>query len=133
MQIYKKIKALLQFRPANLFGVLFILTISLSSCYKQKDTLLSVVVKDANGTIVDGALVEVTAEPTASQNNLLAIDLKETTDDLGVATFNFYKYYKSGQTGVAILKVEAKKYGKYGSGIVTIEQETVTDKVIVIN
>ncbi|NBR13717.1 MAG: hypothetical protein EBU01_03945 [Crocinitomicaceae bacterium] len=133
MQIYKKIKALLQFRQANLFGALFILSISLSSCYKQKDTILTIVVKDANGTIVEGALVEVTAEPTSVVDNLLAIDLKESTNELGVASFNFNKYYKSGQTGVAILKVEAKLFGKYGSGIVTIEQETVTDKIIVIN
>ncbi|NBX80565.1 MAG: hypothetical protein EBQ94_09350 [Flavobacteriales bacterium] len=78
-------------------------------------------------------MVEVTAEPTSVVDNLLAIDLKESTNELGVASFNFNKYYKSGQTGVAILKVEAKLFGKYGSGIVTIEQETVTDKIIVIN
>ena len=49
-----------------------------------------------------------------------------------MAFFNFNDYYKSGQTGVAVLKIKVKQFGLYGEGIVTVEQEVVTETVVVV-
>ena len=108
----------------------FIIFSFLSGCYKKKDTVLQVIVRNETGGVVDGAQVRVFGEPTILQENVLNINELEYSNNLGVATFNMNKFYKSGQTGVAVLKIEAQHLGKVGSNHVTvIEEETVTQTV----
>jgi len=133
MQIYKKKIAFFQLRESIIAGSLFLIVFLLGSCYKKQDTILSVIVKKSSGEVVEGALVELKAEPTVLVDNILAINLKETTNELGIANFNFNPYYESGQTGVAVLKIKVKYFGMYGEDVVTVEQEVKTEKVVVIN
>ncbi len=123
----------LSFRKLS-FGryILFLVVILLTSCYKQKDTGLAVYVKDINGYTVEGATVHLYGEPTSTAGNLLLIDLTKTTDKNGTAYFDLNSYYKSGQTGVAVLKIDAAYMNKVGSSTITIEQETINSKDVVI-
>jgi hypothetical protein len=109
----------------------FIIFSFLSGCYKKKDTVLQVIVKNETGSVVNGAQVHVFGEPTVDEQNAMIVSEIEYTSNLGVATFTMNKFYKPGQTGVAVLKIEAQNLGKFGSNYVTvIEEETVTQTVI---
>lgn len=102
------------------FSVLF----TFNSCYKKKDTLLRVYVKNVNGQMIEGAHVEIYAEPTDTSNhNAVVVYLDDITNKSGLATFNFNFLYEAGQTGVAILKAKATYYNQTGSNIATIEEE----------
>jgi len=132
MQIYKKKIAFFQLNVSFIVGTIFLLLFLLTSCYKKQDTILAVIIKNSSGQVLEGALVELKAEPTTF-SNLVTINMEKSTDKLGVAYINFDEYYKSGQTGVAILKIKAKHFGLSGEGVVTIEQEVVTETVVVLN
>jgi hypothetical protein len=132
MQIYKKKIAYFQLNTSIIVGTAFLLLFLLSACYKKQDTILSVIVKNSNGQVLEGALVELKAEPTTF-GNIVTIDMQKSTDELGVANFNFNDYYKSGQTGVVVLKIKAKHFGLSGEGVVTVEQEVVTETTVVLN
>jgi hypothetical protein len=131
MQIYKKKIALFQLKASIINAGVFLLLFLLTACYKKQDTILAVIVKNESGQVIEGAQVELKAEPT-SFGNIVTINMEKTTDELGVAFFNFNDYYKSGQTGVAVLKIKVKQFGLYGEGIVTVEQEVVTETVVVV-
>ena len=132
MQIYKKKIALFQLKASIIKAGVFLLLFLLTACYKKQDTILSVIVKNSNGQVLEGALVELKAEPTTF-GNIAAIDMKKSTDELGEAYFNFNEFYKSGQTGVVVLKIKAKHFGLSGEGVVTVEQEVVTESTVVLN
>ena len=131
MQIYKKKIALFQLKISIIRVGGFLLLFLLTACYKKQDTILAVIVKNESGQVIEGALVEVKAEPTTF-GNIVTLNMENTTDELGVAYFNFNEYYKSGQTGVAVLKIKAKQFGLYGEGVVTVEQEVVTETIVVV-
>lgn len=131
MQIYKKKIALFQLKASIINAGVFLLLFLLTACYKKQDTILAVIVKNESGQVIEGALVELKAEPTTF-GNIVTLNMEKTTDELGVVFFNFNDYYKSGQTGVVVLKIKAKQFGLYGEGIVTVEQEVVTEKVVVV-
>jgi len=123
----------LSFKKLSLGSCIFFLFfLILPSCYKQKDTGLAVYVKDTSGNIIEGASVHLYGEPTITGGNLLLIDLTKSTDKNGTSFFNLNNYYKSGQTGVAVLKIDAAYANKVGSTTITIEQETINSKEVVI-
>jgi len=131
MQIYKKKIAFFQLKISIIKVGGFLLLFLLTACYKKQDTILAVIVKNESGQVIEGSQVELKAEPTTF-GNIVTLNMEKTTDELGVASFNFNDYYKSGQTGVAVLKIKAKQFGLYGEGIVTVEQEVVTETVVVV-
>lgn len=131
MQIYKKKIAFFQLKISIIKVGGFLLLFLLTACYKKQDTILAVIVKNESGQVIEGSQVEVKAEPTTF-GNIVTLNMEKTTDELGVASFNFNDHYKSGQTGVAVLKIKAKQFGLYGEGIVTVEQEVVTETVVVV-
>jgi len=131
MQIYKKKIAFFQLKVSIIRVGGFLLFFLLTACYKKQDTILAVIVKNESGQVIEGALVEVKAEPTTF-GNIVTLNMENTTDELGLAYFNFNEYYKSGQTGVAVLKIKAKQFGLYGEGVVTVEQEVVTETIVVV-
>ncbi len=113
--------------------ILFSLFFILNSCYKKKDTILKVYVRNSSGQLLEGADVQIYAEPTDTLNqNAPSVNLKEKTDKTGVANFNFNFLYDSGQTGVAILKLKAIYYSQTGENIVEITEETNNESFIVI-
>ena len=124
MQIYKKKWRKNPVLLLKFTFIFFILTFGLFSCYKKKDTLILVYVRDHVGAIVQGAKVEVFAEPTDTSNyNTIAVKFEEITDETGTATFNLNSIYESGQTGVAILKAKATYYSKTGQTIIQVVEE----------
>jgi hypothetical protein len=131
MQIYKKKIALFQLKISIIRVGGFLLLFLLTACYKKQDTILAVIVKNESGQVIEGAQVEVKAEPTTF-GNIVTLNMENTTDELGVAYFNFNEYYESGQTGVAVLKIKAKQFGLYGEEVVTVEQEVVTETIVVV-
>ncbi len=113
--------------------ILFSILITLNSCYKKKDTMLKVYVRNSSGQVVEGAQVKIFAEPTDTSNhNAPAVNLDEITDESGITNFNFNFLYESGQTGVAILKAKATYYGQTGESIIEIVEEMNNDCFIVI-
>jgi hypothetical protein len=124
LQIYKK--KLAKHRLQSVFVILLFIgfLMSISGCYKKQDTILQVYVRDSSGVVVEGAKVDVFAEPTTTSNNALQINMTELTDESGTATFNFNEIYKSGQTGTAIVKAKATYYSKTGQKVVQVIEET---------
>lgn len=124
MQIYKK-------KSRNNSVGLFMFTIislvfsfGLSGCYKKKDTTLRVYVLDNSGSFVNGANVEIFAEPTDTNNfNLISLDYSAISDKNGMALFNLNKHYESGQTGLAIVKVKVTYNFKIGETITQLVEE----------
>ena len=104
------------------FISIFFLIISITSCYKKKDTISVIKVLNNNERPVVGAEVRLFYEANGSPTNL--IDLKNVTTSDGSATFNFNDFYKEGQGGFAVLDIEVD--GEY-KGIIMV-QEMVTNK-----
>ena len=123
MQIYKKMCGNLRSKTSLL--ILFSIVLTLSSCYKRKDTILKVYVRNSSGQVIEGAKVQIYAEPTDTSNhNAPSVNLNALTDETGTANFNFNFLYESGQTGVAILKAKATYYSQTGEEVVKIVEET---------
>lgn len=113
--------------------VLFLVCLlPLSSCYKQEATSLEVAVQFSNGELVENAKVKLVAEPTTNTNQLAIINDSTTTNSGGLAFFDLDKYYKSGQVGVAVLKVNAFYFGLTGNQVIQIEEEKRNRVVITI-
>ena len=75
---------------------LFILIFSISSCYKKKDTIVIINVKDSvTSDVVVGADVRLFYE--AGNHDSTRIDVSGTTDPQGQAVFNFNELYQSGK------------------------------------
>jgi hypothetical protein len=131
MQMYKnfigKIKLFNGIIPLVLLS-----SVLLSSCYKKEPTTLEVAVQFSNGELVKNARVKLVVEPTSNSNQLAIIDDSSTTNSGGLAFFDLDKYYKSGQVGVAVLKVEGFYFGLTGNQVIQIEEEKRNRVVLMI-
>lgn len=110
---------------------LFLLAIS-PSCYKQKDTMLEITVFTNDGNPVSGCIVQVFAEPTVNNGNNSTLNLDGLTDTKGFITFNLNAFYKTGQNGVAIIKIRAIKTQLEGEKVKEVIQEIITSENIII-
>jgi hypothetical protein len=131
MQMYKnfigKIKLFNGIIPLVLLS-----SVLLSSCYKKEPTTLEVAVQFSNGELVKNARVKLVVEPTSNSNQLAIIEDSSTTNSGGLAFFDLDKYYKSGQVGVAVLKVEGFYFGLTGNQVIQIEEEKRNRVVLMI-
>jgi len=131
MQMYKNfIGKINQF-----YGIITLVLLSsilLSSCYKKEQTSLEVAVQFSNGELVKNAKVKLVVEPTSNSTQLSIINDSTTTNSGGLAFFDMDKYYKSGQVGVAVLKVEAFYFGLTGNQVIQIEEEKRNRVVVMI-
>jgi hypothetical protein len=128
VQIYKKNWRISMVQLFKLMLIFWVLSFGLLGCYKKKETILQVNVRDISGTTIKGAKVELYADPTdTSSNNQLAINFSEISNEDGTATFNLNEIYKSGQTGVAIIKAKATYYNKTGQTIIQITEEVLNE------
>lgn len=104
------------------------------SCKKKKDTIGKVTVYNGNNEVVSDCRVVMwgKASPDSQgQGNVVVYDTAYTNES-GEATFYFNKIYQLGQSGVAILNIEARKGNLKGEGIIKIvEQEINTQKVFI--
>lgn len=114
--------------------VFFVAFIGITSCKKDKETIATVIVLNDEGLPVPGATVRLFSNPSENPPppNALRFDTKATTNGTGRATFNFSEFYKKGQSGFAVLDIEAFKGNLYGVGIIKIEEETTTEESITI-
>jgi hypothetical protein len=95
-----------------------------SSCYKSRQTSLTVEVRNSAGQIVNGVLVKVQAEPTSNlEGQELLIDYEEATNSNGIAFFNLNEVFKFGQTGVAVLLASVQQNNLFGSEVIEIVEE----------
>jgi hypothetical protein len=108
---------------ASLFSVtVVLLTLTFQGCKDPADTIAIVSVYDQNGNTVSGAAVKLLGVDTDG-NPGGRIDVDETSDGEGKATFNFNELYKRGAAGFAVLDVFASKDTLEGRGIIKIEEE----------
>lgn len=83
--------------------------------------------KNKAGNLVPGVLVEVLAEPTVNtEETPLLIDYEKATNNNGIAYFNLNEVYKTGQTGVAIVKVGAQSNNLYDETAVELNEGMIT-------
>ena len=131
MQMYKNFIGKITLRDGII--VLFLVcSLPLSSCYKKEPTSLEVAVQFSNGELVENAKVKLVVEPTTNTSQLPVINDSTTTNSGGLAFFDLDKYYKSGQVGVAVLKVNAFYFGLTGNQVIQIEEEKRNRVVITI-
>jgi hypothetical protein len=131
MQMYKNFIGKITLR-VGIIVLFLVCLLPLSSCYKQEATSLEVAVQFSNGELVENAKVKLVAEPTTNTNQLAIINDSTTTNSGGLAFFDLDKYYKSGQVGVAVLKVNAFYFGLTGNQVIQIEEEKRNRVVITI-
>jgi hypothetical protein len=131
MQMYKNFIGKITLR-VGIIVLFLVCLLPLSSCYKKEATSLEVAVQFSNGELVENAKVKLVAEPTTNTNQLAIINDSTTTNSGGLAFFDLDKYYKSGQVGVAVLKVNAFYFGLTGNQVIQIEEEKRNRVVITI-
>lgn len=106
-----------------------------SSCYKKKDTIAKIFVKNASNEPLVGAKVELDPDPSTTNSNGVNeahYPMNGVTNSEGFAEFNFNEVYQAGQAGVAVLKITAEFEGSKSNGIIKVEQEVTTEEVVYI-
>ena len=131
MQMYKNFIGKIKL----FYGIITLVLLSsllLTSCYKKEPTTLEVAVQFSNGELVKNAKVKLIVEPTTNTTQVSIIDDSTTTNSGGLAFFDMDKYYKSGQVGVAVLKVNAFYFGLSGNQVIQIKEEKRNRVVVMI-
>lgn len=114
--------------------VLFLLILAgFSSCYKEQTTMTTIIVRDSSGNLVEGAQVNLIAEPTVGGMNEVNLDLEKISNNKGEAYFNLTNIYEPGQNGVGIFAVYCQKFSSVGEGTIEVQQEMNNLCEIIIN
>ena len=121
-----------------------IIGISFYSCKKEKDTIASVLVVNANEQAVTGVIVRLycpsaTCDGSQGQGSLNEdIDRNDVTGSNGKVSFNYSEMYKLGQAGfsvldIAIYKSEADLAAENPetTGVIKIEEEQENEQTII--
>ena len=106
-----------------------LLLVVVSSCVKIKPTIAVIYVRYPDGSLSVGTDVRLYGQPvsasTSNATQALRIDLLKKTDSEGKAYFDLSEFYQAGQTGMAILNVDAQNGGAVSTGYIQIiEQES---------
>lgn len=115
---------------AFLFGALFMS----SGCNKKKDTIAKVYVYDTDKNPILGAEVILYAQGTEGTSFGKTLIQPDTviTNISGEAIFNLSELYQLGQSGVAVLNIDASKDGLKGEGVIqVVEEETAEANVYI--
>jgi hypothetical protein len=131
MQMYKNFIGKIKLSD-GIITLVLLSSMLVSSCYKKEPTTLEVAVQFSNGELVKNANVKLLVEPTSNTNQLAIFNDSTTTNSGGLAFFDMDKYYKSGQVGVAVLKVEAFYFGLSGNQVIQIIEEKRNRVVVMI-
>jgi hypothetical protein len=106
-------------------ATLFILS-GLSSCYRKKDTIASVIVLNAAD---DSPIVNAEVRLYWAQQDRENLEQTGMTDGAGRVAFNYNDFYKSGQAGFAVLDIYVNGVIV---GIIKIEEEKNTEVTVKI-
>lgn len=112
--------------------ILSLCILAFVGCHKKKDTIVEITVKNELNQVISSASVKLFTLPPYQTNATPVLELEGTSDINGVIRFNFNEVYQLGQAGVAVLNVFVKKGDMEGSGIIKVEQEKVSKKVVFV-
>jgi hypothetical protein len=109
-------------------------TIGLTGCYEVEETIANVIVLNELGAPVQGATVRLYAFGSVDQDFVgePRFDTTAVSNAAGMVTFNFSDYYVAGQAGFAVLDIEASKAALYGTGLIKIEEQTLSEATVFI-
>lgn len=116
------------------FVAIAILTVSLiTACKKEEETIAVIRVRDNQNQPVEKCMVVLFGKSTESKQ--ASVNVYDTTfsDVFGDAKFNLSELYKSGQAGVAVLNIDARKGTAIGTGIIKIEEEKTSQATVFIS
>jgi hypothetical protein len=124
-------------KSINIWSVLGVFVLGLAmlqvGCKKPADTIAKVIVKDAvTEEIVSGATVYIYGESTEGKQGKVTVGDTTQTNASGEAIFNFSDLWKPGQSGVAVLNIDAINGSATGSGIIKVEEEKTSTETVFI-
>jgi hypothetical protein len=103
-----------------------------TGCNKEKDTIAIVKIVDEEGRPVEGAYVKLFANLAYPIGDPTRLTREESTDNKGMARFDYTQQFKQGQAGFAVLDIESYKDSSAGFGIIKILEEEETEETVVI-
>lgn len=115
-----------------LFTLIALVAITSMGCRKKKDTIAEITVRNAAGATVPGANVIVYPTPTQPGKALQWNQMETTSNAAGIASFNFNEIYQLGQAGVVVVNIKATYSGSTGTGVIKVEEETVSTATVFI-
>lgn len=113
--------------------ILSLCVLAIVGCRKKKDTIVEITVKNGSNQVISSANVKLLTLPPFEANSTPVLELEGKTDVNGVIRFNFNDVYQLGQAGVAVLNIQVKKGDLEGTGIIKVEQEEVSTKLVLVN
>lgn len=124
-----------------IFSLVVLGATALSSCKKEKPTVVIIEVRDSENLVVGDASVRLFGLPTPVdpdspeaqiEHGELRLDTTVTTNGAGKVTIDYSEFYELGQSGLFVLDIEASKGLLFGEGIIKVEPEEETQKLVVI-
>ena len=112
--------------------VLAVVAVLFPACNKKEPTKATITVKMEDGTVVQGALVKLYADPAYPLADPHRLDMETTTDAAGQAAFDYSDFYKKGQSGFAVLDILCTYDTLVGEGIIKIEEEEHNDETVIL-
>jgi hypothetical protein len=108
-----------------LFTLIALVAITSMGCRKKKDTIAEITVRNAANVIVYPT-------PTQPGKALQWNQMETTSNAAGIASFNFNEIYQLGQAGVVVVNIKATYSGSTGTGVIKVEEETVSTATVFI-
>jgi hypothetical protein len=108
--------------------------IVIGGCYKVEETIANVIILNELGAPVQGATVRLYAFGSVDEDFVgePRFDTTSVTNAAGMVSFNFSEFYVEGQSGFAVLDIEATKAALYGTGLIKIEEELTSEGTVYI-
>lgn len=118
-------------KTTALFILLSIL-VAVVSCKKEQPTVAKIKVVNTSGNPVRDVMVRLFVTPTVSPHSTILYNDTLYTKGDGYATFNFTEDFNLGQSGFAILNIEANKDTDAGVGLIKIVEEEINEETVII-
>lgn len=103
-----------------------------SACNKEEPTKAVIIVKLADGTPVEGALVKLYANPAQPLGDPNRLNKEATTGSDGRVEFDYTDFYEQGQAGFAVLDILCTRDTLAGAGMIKITEEEVNEETVVV-
>lgn len=109
-------------------------SVMITSCKKEKTTLVKVKVVNELNEVQTGAMVRLWPNPDPVLNQMVEDDTS-FTNEKGLCYFDYTNEFNLGQAGFRVLDIEVETEDELfrGSGIVKVVEEETTEVVIVVS